>query len=86
MIDFVIIFLIYVYYQTCSFWAVSHSLGISLSEDTAKMIKEFLEDLNDSNESQVQKLAHRRDSAKEEANTDQDKREEFRNGRNWVAG
>ena len=41
MIDFLTIFLIFVYYQTCQFWALAENVQICLSKETERKLIEY---------------------------------------------
>lgn len=41
MIEFFIMFLIYVYYEKCQFWLLYHNANVSLSKNTEKMLAQY---------------------------------------------
>lgn len=41
MIEFFIMFLIYVYYEKCQFWLLYHNAIVTLSKNTEKMLTQY---------------------------------------------
>ena len=47
IIDFCVILVLYIYYQACSFWVISHDFEVVLSHETERMIKEYIKLLDE---------------------------------------
>lgn len=43
-IDFWIIFLVYVHYQTCQFWLIPHNFETVISKDTEELLDKYLKE------------------------------------------